>query len=158
LQFVADRAAEHMIDRLLPQPSQQIPQSEIDPRNRVHDQAFAPVILRGEVHLIPDDFDVGRVAALKETREMLLDQIASGLAAGRHRETDRAVLGLDLHHQGAEHVDPEAAARGAIFGIFSHRRRDMVVDPVALRPVVIVGAAAAHDARSYLFDAGEGHA
>src|SRR3546814_15702424 len=46
--------------------------------------------------------------------------------------------------QRAEDVDPEALPRGAIFGIARHRRRDMVVDPVAARLVVIVGAAAAY--------------
>src|SRR3546814_1403169 len=75
---------------------------------------------------------------------MVFDEEAGRLAARRHREADRAVLGLDLDDQRAEDVDPEALPRGAIFGIARHRRRDMVVDPVAARLVVIVGAAAAY--------------
>ena len=76
---------------------------------------------------------------------MLLDQISGGLAAGGHREADRAVLGLDLDDQRAEHVDAEALPRLAVFRIAAHRRGDVVVDPVAVALVVIVGAAAADD-------------
>src|SRR3546814_11072072 len=75
---------------------------------------------------------------------MVVDEEAGRRAARRHREADRAVLGLDLDDQRAEDVDPEALPRGAIFGIARHRRRDLVVAPVAARLVVIVGAAAAY--------------
>ena len=83
---------------------------------------------------------------------MLLDDEAGRLAAGRHREADRAVLGLDLDHERAEHVDAEALPRLAIFGIARHRRGDVVVDPVAVALVVIVGAAAAHDEGADVLD------
>ena len=73
---------------------------------------------------------------------MLLDNIGGGLAPGRHREADDAVLGLDLNDQGAQHIDAEAAATLTVFGIFRHWRGDMVVDPVAIALVMIVGAAA----------------
>jgi hypothetical protein len=66
-----------------------------------------------------------------------------------------AVLGLDLDDQGAQHIDAEAAAALAVFGIFRHRRGDMIVDPVAVALVVIVGAAAPvvlHDEGADVFD------
>src|SRR3546814_18097717 len=83
-------------------------------------------------------------AAVQEAGVMVVGDEAGRLAARRPREADRAVLGLELDDQRAEDVDREALPRGAIFGIARHRRRDMVVDPVAARLVVIVGAAAAY--------------
>jgi hypothetical protein len=71
--------------------------------------------------------------------------IGGRLAAGGHREADRAVLGLDLDDQRAQHVDAEALARLAIFRIARHRRGDVIVDPVAFALVVIIGPAAADD-------------
>jgi hypothetical protein len=114
--------------------------------------------LRGEIHLVPDALDLRRITAFEEAGEMLLDQIASGLAACGDGEADRTVFGLDLDHERAEHVDAEAAARLTIFGIFRHRRGDMVIDPMAVRLIVIIRAAAAHDARADLLDAGKRHA
>ena len=46
--------------------------------------------------------------ALEEAGEVLLDDPGAELAAGGDREADGAVLGLDLDHQRAEHVDAEA--------------------------------------------------
>ena len=48
---------------------------------------------------------------------MLLDDEGGGLAAGGHGEADRAVLGLDLDHERAQHIDAEALPALAIFGI-----------------------------------------
>ncbi len=69
---------------------------------------------------------------------MLLDDIGGGLAPGGDREAHGAVRGLDLHHQCAEHVDPEALPRPAVFGVSGHRRGDVIVDPVARALIVIV--------------------
>jgi hypothetical protein len=41
---------------------------------------------------------------------VLLDEVARRFAARGHREADSAVGRLDLDHQRAEHVDPEALA------------------------------------------------
>ena len=90
--------------------------------------------------------------ALEEAREMLLDDAARRLAAGGHREADRAVVGLDLDDERAEHVDAEALAALAVLGVLRHRRGDMVVDPVAGALVVIVGAAAADHRRAHVPD------
>jgi hypothetical protein len=73
---------------------------------------------------------------------VLFHDVAGRFAARRHREADGAVLGLDLHHQRAQHVDAEALARLAILGVFGHRGRNMVVDPVARALIVIIGPAA----------------
>ena len=116
-QLVAHRAAEQVMDRLAAQLAEQVPQREVDAGDGVHHQPLAAVILGGEVHLVPDLLDVGRVAPFEEAGEMLLDDVGGRLAAGRHREADRAVGRLDLDHQRAEHVDAEALARLAIFGI-----------------------------------------
>ena len=45
----------------------------------------------------------------------------------------------------------------AVFGIAGHRRGDVIVDPVAARLVVIVGAAAADGEGAHLLDGGHGH-
>jgi hypothetical protein len=133
------------VDRLLAQLAQQVPQRQVDARQGVHDQALAAIILGGEVHLVPDLLDLGGIAAFQEAGQMLLDDVGGGLAAGGHREADRAIGGLDLDDQRAQHVDAEALAALAIFRIARHRRGDVVVDPVAFALVVIVGPAAPDD-------------
>ena len=155
LQLVADRAAEHVIDRLAAQLAQQVPQRQIDAGNGVHHQALATIILGREVHLVPDLLVFGRAPALEKAGEVLLDDVAGGLAASGHRKANRAVLGLDLDDQRAEHVDAEALPRLAIFGVAAHRRRDVIVDPVPLALVMIIGAAATDGIGAHMLDLGE---
>jgi hypothetical protein len=47
---------------------------------------------------------------------MFFHDKAGGLAAGGHGETGDPVLRLDLHHQGAQHIDAEALPALAVFG------------------------------------------
>jgi hypothetical protein len=88
---------------------------------------------------------------------MLLDDERTDLAAGRDGKADRAVAGFDLHHQRAEHVDAERLPALAVLGVARHRRRDVVVDPVAFALVVVIGAAAAHGKGADVADGGHAH-
>lgn len=88
---------------------------------------------------------------------MVLDDVGSGLAPGGHGETDGAVAGFDFHHQRAEHIDAEGAAALAVFGVFAHRRGNVIVDPVAVRLIVIVRAAASQCKSADVFDGWNAH-
>ena len=146
-ELVAHRAAEQVVDRLLPHLAEEVPQREVDAADGVQDDPLAPVVQRGQVHLVPDLLDVGDQLALDEPGEVLLDDPGAELAAGGDGETDRAVVGLDLDDQRAEHVDAERLAALPVLGVPRHRGGDVVVDPVAGVLVVVVGAAAADHGR-----------
>src|SRR5580692_2568586 len=88
---------------------------------------------------------------------MLFDDECADLAARRDGEADAAVACFDLDDQRAEHVDSERLAALPILGVACHRRRDMVVDPVAGALVVIVGTAAANREGADLADGWHGH-
>src|SRR5262249_31114796 len=66
----ANRTAQQVIDGFAAELAKEIPEREIDARNGVKYQSFATVVLGGEVHLIPDEFVVPGIAALKEARQM----------------------------------------------------------------------------------------
>jgi hypothetical protein len=76
---------------------------------------------------------------------MLLDDECSGLTTGGDRKTDRAVGRLDLHNQGAQHIDAEAPPALPVLGVAAHGRRNVIVDPMRARLVVVVGTPAAAD-------------
>ena len=158
LQLVAHRPAQQLVHRLLAQPAQQIPQRQIDAGDGVDHQTLATVILSRKIHLVPDLLDLAGIAPFQEPRQMLFHDEAGGLAAGCDRETHRAVIGFDFHHQRTQHVDAEALAALAVFGITRHGGGDMVVDPMTAALVVIVGAAAAHHKGAHLFDLRKCHA
>src|SRR3546814_17465688 len=101
--------------------AEQVPEREVDARNRVHDQPLAPIILGCDIHLVPDLLILRRAAADQEAGEMPFDDEAGRLAARRYREADRAVLGLDLDDQRAEPGDPQPLTRGPHFVIAPHR-------------------------------------
>src|SRR3546814_18258631 len=82
-----------MIDGFAAQLADQVPEREVDARNRVHDQPLAPIILGCEIHLVPDLLILRRAAADQEAGELPFDDEAGRLAARRYREADRAVLG-----------------------------------------------------------------
>src|SRR3546814_18047057 len=90
-----------MIDGFAAQLAEQVPEREVDARNRVHDQPLAPIILGCEIHLVPDLLILRRAAADQEAGEMPFDDEAGRLAARRYREADRAVIGLDLAEIGS---------------------------------------------------------
>ena len=144
-ELVADRAAEQVVDRLLPDSAEQVVQGEVDGADDVEHQPFATVEEGGPPHLVPDLLDVGDQRALEETGQVPLDDPGSGLPRGRDPEPDRAVIGLHLDHQGAEHVDAEAAAALVIARIARHRGGDVVVDPVVALLIVVVRAPARAD-------------
>ncbi|MDQ0839882.1 hypothetical protein QFZ54_003735 [Sphingomonas faeni] len=85
---------------------------------------------------------------------MLFDDIGRRLPPGSYGDADRAVLRFYLDDQRPKHVDAEAAAALAIFGITAHRRSDMVVDPVLADLVVIIRAAAFCHESAYMLDLG----
>jgi hypothetical protein len=65
-QLIAHRPAQHLMHRLVPQPAQQVPQRQIDTGDGVDHQSLAAVILGGEIHLVPDLFDLGGIAPFQE--------------------------------------------------------------------------------------------
>ena len=83
--------------------------------------------------------------------------IAGGLAAGGDGKAGDAVLRLDLHHQGAQHIDAEALAALAVFRIARHGGGDMVVDPVTAALVVVIGTTATHNESAHLLYLGKSH-
>src|SRR6185312_14254662 len=103
-------------------------------------------VLCGEVHLVPDLFDLRGIPAFEKASEMFLDDERGRLTASGDGKTDGAVGGLDLHDQGAQHVDAEAAAALPVLGVAAHGRRNVVVDPMRSLLVVVVGAATADHA------------
>ncbi|CAI8740566.1 hypothetical protein EMIT0P218_140039 [Pseudomonas sp. IT-P218] len=157
LQFIAHRAAEQLVHRLLADLAEQVPQRQVDPGNRVDHDAFAPVIQGRLVHLVPDLFDVGDFRPFEEARQVFLDDVGGRLAARGHRKTDRAVAGFDLHHQGAEHVDAEGAAALAVLRVFAHRRGNVIVDPVAIGLIVVIRAAASQSESADVLDGWNAH-
>ena len=144
-QLVADRTAEQVVDRLLPQPTQQVIQSKINCADHIEHQPFATVEQRRGEHLVPDLLNIGNRSALQEPREVTLHDPGSGLARRRHAEPHSAVVGLDLDDKRAQHVETEAAAALLIARITRHRRRNVVIDPVVALLVVIVSPAPGAD-------------
>ena len=69
-ELVADRAAEQVVDRLLADPAEQVPQREVDAGDRVEHDALAAVEERREVHLVPHLLDVGDQLALEEAGQV----------------------------------------------------------------------------------------
>ncbi len=93
-----------MINRLLSQLSQQIPQRKVDATDCVQREALAPIEERRQKHLFPDLLDVRSVCANKKPGEMPLDDPRSGLAARRHGKARHAILCFDLYNQCAQNV------------------------------------------------------
>ena len=85
---------------------------------------------------------------------MPFDDEGAQFAAGGDGEAHGAVAGLDFHHQGAQHIDAEAAPALAVFRVLGHGRGDVIVDPVAVALVVVVGATAAKGVGAHLLDGG----
>ena len=130
LDFIAHGAANHRMDRLLPQSAEEVPQGQIDTRDGVYNQPFATIILGGKIHLVPDQFDIGWILTDDEAGQMLLHNVCGGLSAGRDGKADRSVIGLNFHDQCAEGVDAKAAAAFPVIRIFGHWGGDIVIDPV----------------------------
>src|SRR6185312_14939 len=125
-ELIAHRAAEELVHRLPPQLPEKIPQRKIDAGDGVDDQTLATIELAGEIHLVPDLLDGRRVAAFQETGQMPFDDERGGFSSGRDSKTDRPVRGLDLHHEGAEHVDAKAAPALAVLRVAAHRGGDVI--------------------------------
>src|SRR5699024_11256385 len=79
---------------------------------------------------------------LEKARQVLLDDPGAEVAAGGDGEADGAVIGLDLDHQRAQHVQAEGLPRPGVLGVDRHRGGDVVVDPVIGALVVVVRGAA----------------
>src|SRR5580700_2178631 len=118
-----------MKHRLLANLREQIPQCKIDTGNSVQHDAFAPVIERGEIHLVPHLLDVGHPLAFEEAGQMFLHDKRPYLTAGGDREADCAIARFNLDNERTENVDAERLTARAILGVTSHWRGDMVVDP-----------------------------
>ena len=88
---------------------------------------------------------------------MPFDDERGGFSSGRDGKTDRPVRGLDLHHEGAEHVDAKAVPALAVLRVAAHRGGDVIVDPVPTRLIVIIGAAAPEHECAHLSDRGKSH-
>src|SRR5699024_195570 len=73
-------------------------------------------------------------------------------AAGGDGEADGAVIGLDLDHQRAQHVQAEELPRPGVLGVDRHRGGDVVVDPVIGALVVVVRAAAGDGVGAHVGD------
>ena len=86
-ELVANRAAEQVVDRLLPHPAEQVPEREVDGADHVEDEPLAAVEERGPAHLVPDLLDVGDQRALDEAGQVPLDDPGAGLARRSSRRT-----------------------------------------------------------------------
>src|SRR5699024_12207502 len=62
---------------------------------------------------------------LEKARQVLLDDPGAEVAAGGDREADGAVIGLDLDHQRAQHVQAEGLPRPGVLGVDRHRGGDV---------------------------------
>ena len=99
LDLVPDGAADQRVHGLVTEPAEQVPEGEIDGRDRVQDEPLAPVEHRRAPHLVPAELELVRALALDEAGEVLLDEPRGRRAAGRDADPDRAVLRLDLDDQ-----------------------------------------------------------
>jgi hypothetical protein len=107
LNLVAHGAADQRVHRLIAEPPQEVPEREVDGRDRVHDQPFAPVEHRRAPHLIPHLLDPLRTLTHKEAGEMALHEPARGRAPCGDADADVAGLALHLDHERAQHVEPK---------------------------------------------------
>src|SRR5260370_18049319 len=137
-----------MEHRLLANFREQIPQREIDARDRIQHDAFAPVIERGEIHLVPHLLDVGHTLPFEKPRQMFLHYKCANLTARGHRKADRPVARFNFNDKGTEHIDTERLTALPILGVTRHWGGDMVVDPVIGAPVMITGTTAANGDRT----------
>ena len=150
LQLVAHRPAKQGMHRLPAHLGQQVPQGQVNPRDGVDDHALAPVEQRGAVHLVPHLLDLGDQAALQKPGQVFLHNEGADLAGRGHPDANRAVARLDLHHQRAQHIEPESLAALAVFWVDRHRARNMVINPVVAALVMVVGAPAAHSQGAHM--------
>ena len=141
LKFLSDRAAEELIDGLLPDLAEQVIESEVNGTDCVEDDPLAAIEEGREVHLVPDALDIGHQRALKEARQVLLDDPGTDLTGGGDAEADGAIGGLNLNDEGTQDVDTKASAAVRVARVLRHRGGDVVVDPVVPLLVVVVGAA-----------------
>ena len=134
-------AADQLVDRLLPDLADQVPQRQVDHADGGQRQPLAAVEHAGAEHLVPQQVQVARVGADQEAAEMLLDQPAGRRAAEAGGEADAALVVLDLDQDRAQHVDAPAQPRRLVGRIARHRVGDQRVDdPVAALLAVIVAA------------------
>eukprot|EP00966_Prymnesium_polylepis_P042979 998615-Prymnesium_polylepis.1 len=137
-------ATEQVVDGLVLDLPEQIPERDVDGGDGVHGEALARVVDRGAPHLLPDVRDVAHALALHEHGEVLLYHEARRFAAGGGADADQAVGLLHLHHDRwhARHA-PRAAAL-AVPREACHRIRDrrmmrrLAHDPVRVGRVVDV--------------------
>ena len=90
-----------------------------------------------------NQFDVADALTFDKAVQMFFHDKAAHLARGRHRKTGLPVFGFHFNDQRAENVDAKRLAGLFILFIFTHRRGDMIVNPVICPLVMIIAAASA---------------
>ena len=84
-------AAQQRVHRLAAQVAEQVPQRQVDRRDRLQRQPLAPVVGGGAPHLVPHELEIAGVLALDEAAEVVLDDVAARLAGGGDADAARAV-------------------------------------------------------------------
>src|SRR5699024_5495094 len=87
-----------------------------------------------------------------KARQFHNDYPVAEVPTGGDGEADGAVIGLDLDHQRAQHVQAEGLPRPGVLGVDRHRGGDVVVDPVIGALVVVVRAAAGDGVGAHVGD------
>src|SRR5688500_15602028 len=98
----AAAAAEEAPYRLSRQLTGEVPQGDVDGRDRPHLRAGPAGVGDGDEHVLPQPLDVARVLADQQRRQVLLDDGALALTARiRLAEADDALIGVDADPQPA---------------------------------------------------------
>ena len=89
--------AEQAIHRLLRGLAQEIPQRDVDRADRDHADALAAERHRLAIHVLPEEFDVPRIRADEQRREILIDHLLRDERRQRGvADADEPVVGEDL--------------------------------------------------------------
>ena len=121
---LARLAADEIVDRLLPNLAEQVPEREVDGADRHDRQTLAAIGQRGAEQLVPDLVDVPAVFADEKPAEVIGDQPRGRRPAAAGSDAHSARLGFDLDDDRAEHIDAPAGPAVAISGISRHRVGD----------------------------------
>ena len=78
-----------------------VPQRQVDPADRLNDNAATPVKRCGGEKLFPNCFDVERVHTREQILQMVFDDVTSCAAAAAHSVSGDALIGLNADQDGA---------------------------------------------------------